>query len=105
MYPQTELTRLARRKGELRQRIGGHRDQCVAAAHRVTRPLVWLDRARDLWRQFPPETRHAAGSLGWLGLQAFSRHASGLHKLWEWTRLAVPALRILGRHRRSSRSA
>jgi len=66
MYPQQELALLADRKTILRQGITRRRDQCVADAIRVTKPLELLDRALILWRRIPPLVKLAAIPLGLL---------------------------------------
>jgi len=100
MYPQAELTRLARRKLELRQRIAVRRADCVTAATRATRPLVWLDRVLDLWRRIPPLARLAVVPLAGMALHAFSRRTPRLRLLLRWAPLAFGLLRSFRRSHR-----
>ncbi len=64
MYPHHELIRLAAHKAALRRKIALSRVQCTEAAVRVTRPLVWLDRAAAIVRQLSPLAILAAVPAG-----------------------------------------
>ena len=99
MYPQAELTQLARRNFDLRQRIAARRAECVAAATRVTRPLVWLDQALDLWRQISPLAKLAAVPMGWLAMRSLARRAPRLRKWLRWALLVAGVLRSFSRPR------
>ncbi|HZP59861.1 MAG TPA: hypothetical protein VFB27_06010 [Opitutaceae bacterium] len=60
MFPQQELTHLARHKQRLRARIAEERAACCAAVRSVTRPLRWIDRLHARWRGLSPLLRAAA---------------------------------------------
>ena len=92
MYPREKLIELAWRKGELRQRIAARRDQCVAGATRVTRPLVWLDQALDLWRQLAPFAALAALPLGEMLRRSIARRWPRLRQRLHWGSLLLGAL-------------
>ena len=83
MYPQGELTELARAKTALRRSIARHRAQCAETAAGASRPLAWLDSALDLWRRFAPFVAFAAGPLGRGAGAAFPRRKI-LRTLFSW---------------------
>jgi hypothetical protein len=95
MYPQGELTRLAALKAGLRERIGARRNECAAAAQVALRPLVWVDRARDLWRRFSPLAKTALLPLG----LALWRHRPATPRwpatLLRWAPAVLQLLQIL----------
>lgn len=92
MYPREELRELARRKAQLQQRIAARREQCAAAAICVTRPLVWLDQALEMWRRIPPFARLAALPLGRFLLRSFPRRPDRLRRLLRWGSLLAGVL-------------
>jgi hypothetical protein len=54
MYPQAELTELARAKAALRHSIAVRRRESAEALAVATQPLVWLDAGLGLWRRSAP---------------------------------------------------
>jgi len=95
MYPARELSRLAARKATLVHDIAGRRAQCATAARQVTRPLAWLDRVMDLWRQCPPLARVAAVPLACLALRAVVRRRRFIRAGLRWTPWLLGGLRVL----------
>ena len=93
MYPQRELSRLAGQKAALQRVIAVRRQECAAAAHRVTQPLVWLDRMLGLWRQFAPLLRIAAVPLGFVGARKLFPRLNFITKLVRWGPLIISAVR------------
>jgi len=90
MYPQSELTRLAACKAGLRRTIALRRSHCAAAAARVARPLVWLDRLVSLARRLAPL---AATPVILSLIQAFLPRGKRLAVLVGWGPLVLAALR------------
>ena len=98
MYPQTELTELARGKAELRQAIARRRAQCAAAASGATRPLRWLDTARTLWRNLSPLAGLAAWPLGAVAARAIFPGGKILRTLLRWAPPVFGAVAAFRRH-------
>jgi hypothetical protein len=98
MYPARHLTRLARQKRRLRERIGRSRTACAQAATRLARPLAWVDRARDLWRRAAPFAWAAALPLALLRRRSTPR-AGVFATLVRWAPLAVGLFRRFSRAR------
>jgi hypothetical protein len=99
MYPEGELTELARAKAALRRSIGHRRAQCAEAAAGASRPLAWLDSALDLWRRFAPFVAFAAGPLGRGAGAAFPRRKI-LGTLFRWAPAIFRAVSAFRRMRR-----
>lgn len=97
MYPQAELTALARRKEAVRRSIADHREQCVAAAAVAVRPLRWLDTALGLWRQFGPLALVAAVPLGAVAFKGRSSGSSIFRTVLRWAPSVIGAIRALRR--------
>jgi hypothetical protein len=108
MYPQAELTELARAKAALRQSIAGRRRESAEALAVATQPLVWLDAGLGLWRRFAPLAKGAVWPLGAVALPALFRPPKMIRG---WLRWAPPvvrallALRRLGRRRGAQTAA
>jgi hypothetical protein len=84
MYPERELTWLAIRKDALRLRIRLHRIQCAQDLGRISRPLEWLDRAREFLRRIQPVALFAAVPIGILAGRASSRPLRVLGSIARW---------------------
>jgi hypothetical protein len=54
MYPRGELDQLAERKRILQARIDVRRWECAAAAAQLTRPIKFIDRGVEVWRNIGP---------------------------------------------------
>lgn len=91
MYPQGELTELARRKETVRRRIADHREQCAEAAAVAVRPLRWLDTALGLWRQFGPLAQLAAVPLGAAAFKGRSSGSSIFRTVLRWAPSVIGA--------------
>lgn len=99
MYPEGELTAVARAKAALRRSIARRRVQCQATAADASRPLAWLDSALDLWRRFAPFVSFVAGPLGHGAGAAFPR-GKILGTLFRWAPTIFRALSAFRRMRR-----
>ncbi len=88
MYPAETLSRLARDKDLLRQRIARHRATCVTAAGRVAQPLAWLDQLVARWRRLPPLVRFTALPIGLALGRAALRHGR-FGRLLRWGPIAA----------------
>lgn len=99
MYPEGELTELARAKTALRRSIGHCRAQCVESAAGASRPFAWLDSALDLWRRFAPFVSFAAGPLGASAGAAFPRRKI-LGTLFRWAPTVFRAVSAFRKMRR-----
>jgi hypothetical protein len=95
MYPQRELTRLAVHKAALRRRIAWRRDQCTAAAARLSQPFIWLDRMRGFWRTLSPLASIAAVPLGLLVTRTLFPRQKMLGAVARWGPLVFGAVRGL----------
>lgn len=93
MYPRAELIRLAAHKAVLRGQIAQGRSQCVEAAARVRRPLVWVDKAAAFVRRFAPLVLCAAAPLGLLLRRPVFPRFKLLGALVRWGPLAFTAAR------------
>lgn len=82
------LKAAARHKSALRRRIAGRREECVASATRVLRPLGQLDAALALWRRVAPYARLAALPLGWLLFRRRPALSALLGAAWHWLKPA-----------------
>lgn len=86
------MKRLAVQKAELRARIALRRSQCRESVEQVLRPLAWLDRIRDFWRQVSPLAKLVFQPPGGAtGIK--STHWSGV--LFRWAPLVLGALRTI----------
>jgi hypothetical protein len=99
MYPTRELIRLGVHKRMLQRRITRRREECVAAAICIARPVAWLDRALASWRQLSPWIKLAAVPLGFLGKR--SGPSRPLSALLRWLPIISSVMRGLRavRHR------
>jgi hypothetical protein len=100
MYPQAELTELARAKAALRQSIAGRRRASAEALAVATQPLVWLDAGLGLWRRFAPLAKGAVWPLGAVALPALFRPPKMIRGWLRWAPPVVRALLALRRLRR-----
>jgi hypothetical protein len=96
MYPAQELRFLSERKASLKAVIAVRRLQCAEAAHRVARPLEWLDRVAAFWRRVSPIVQISALPLGFLVKKVFFRKHRILGSVAKWTPMVISALRGLG---------
>lgn len=64
MYPQAELTILARRKRALLLRIADRRDACVAQVKTLAHPFRWIGAVRRVWSAVSPFAKLAALPVG-----------------------------------------
>ena len=97
MYPQTELTELARAKAALRHSIAVRRRESAEALAVAMQPLVWLDAGLGLWRRFAPLAKGAAWTLGAVALHTLFRPPKMIRG---WLRWAPPVVRALWALRR-----
>lgn len=104
MYPQAELTELARAKAAVRESIACRRRESVAALAVVTQPLGWLEVAQGLWRRFAPFAKGAAWPLCAVALHAVFRPPKFLRALLRWTPPVFSAVMALRRLRRRDRA-
>jgi hypothetical protein len=102
MYPQGELTELARAKAGLREVIARRRAECAEAAARATRPLVWIDTALSLWRSLAPLVKLVALPLGAVATRAAVSRPGMLRTILRW---APPVLGAVAAFRRMQRPA
>ena len=100
MYPQRELNRLAFHKAALRQRLAGHRAQCVVAAARVAQPIHFVDKALAYWRQLSPLARLAAVPLGLFAARKVLPRLKWLGLAFRWGPAVFSAVRGLSSARR-----
>jgi hypothetical protein len=84
MYPRHELSEAASAKAALRTRIARRRAETAALLDRATRPLRWIDRARESWRQLGPLVRIATVPLGWWAARSAVRSRGLLGRLLRW---------------------
>jgi hypothetical protein len=97
VYAISELNRLAAHKRAVRARIVIRRTESALAAARAAHPLVWLDRAVDLWHKFRPMAKFAAVPVVWGLERAFFTRRSRLGRLLRWSSLIAGALRRFSR--------
>ena len=100
MYPQTELTELARAKAALRHSIAVRRRESAEALAVAMQPLVWLDAGLGLWRRFAPLAKGTVWTLGAVALRAVFRPPKMIRG---WLRWAPPVVRALWALRRLRR--
>lgn len=94
MYPSRELTRLAVHQANLRGRIAAGRTQCAAAATKLVRPLLLLDRVVDFWRRLSPLVRGAALPVGFLVQRALFRRRHWFRSRLRWGTLIFGVVRV-----------
>jgi hypothetical protein len=99
MYPHDELIRLDGHKAVLRHRIAGRRGHFAAAFAGVTRPLVWLDRVRELWRRVSPLAKLAALPVALVAKRVLFPRAKLLGTLLRWGPVMFGAARSFSRPR------
>jgi len=102
MYPQGELTELARAKADLRELIARRRAGCVEAAACAARPLVWIDTALSLWRSLAPLVKLAALPLGAVAARAVASRPGVFRTILRW---APPVLSAISAFRQMRRPA
>jgi len=95
MYPQAELTELARAKAALRHSIAVRRRESAEALAVATQPLVWLDAGLGLWRRFAPLVQGAARTLGAVALHALFRPPIMIRGWLRWAPAVIRALLAL----------
>lgn len=100
MYPTGELSRLARHKALVCQRISRRRDELAAAATEAMRPLTWLDRAVALWQQIKPLAKIAAIPLAMLAKKVFFPRFRIFSSLLRWGPAIFGAVRMATAMRR-----
>lgn len=100
MYPDGELTRLARHKAILRERISLRREEFAFAAAAAIRPLAWLDRVVALWRQIRPFAKVAAIPLALLAKKVFFPRFRIFTSLFRWGPAIFGAARLANAMRR-----
>ena len=93
MYPESELTALARRKAVMRRRIARHRGELAEAAGRVAKPLAWLDRAVAICRRISPLALLAALPLGFIVKRTVSPRLKIVGSLVKWAPIVFSAVR------------
>jgi hypothetical protein len=89
MSPSQELIRLADRKALLRRDIAVQRARCIEAARIVFRPVTWLDRAREFWRQISPWSGLALLPLGLLFRRRPGRKRGWFRMILRWAPVAI----------------
>jgi hypothetical protein len=102
MYPQEELSLLAGRKAELRQRIHDRRLECAEAFIRVARPLEMLDRVLSKWRKLSPMLKLAAVPRALLMKRWIAPRTRVLGSVLRWGPLVYGAVRGLTAARKLS---
>lgn len=112
MFPNEQLTDLARRKALLQAHIGLCRLECQATATELARPLVLVDRGIEFWRKISPFAKLAALPAGLLLSRFFGRsrpagrgRGGKFATLMSLLPLVVRGARILGAVRSASAAA
>jgi hypothetical protein len=77
MFPNQDLTDLARRKALLQANIALCRLDCRTAAAELTRPLALIDRGLAMWRRVSPAVKLFAIPAGLLVSRFFGRSHPG----------------------------
>lgn len=88
MYPQADLTILARRKQVLLMRIAVRRDVCVAQVKALAHPFRWIGAVQRVWNAISPWAKLAALPVGLVLVRKLS---PWLGRLVSW---APAALRV-----------
>ena len=94
MYPQTELTILARRKRVLLMRIAVRRDACVAQVKTLAHPFRWVGAVRRVWSAVSPFAKLAALPVG---LVLARKLSPWLGRLARWTPAVMQVYRAFCR--------
>ncbi|HEY8933446.1 MAG TPA: hypothetical protein VIM44_09055 [Rariglobus sp.] len=88
MYPQADLTILARRKQDLLTRISYRRETCAEQILALAHPFRWVGSVRRIWNAVSPFAKIAALPAGlMLGRKLFPG-------LLRWVRWAPAALKV-----------
>lgn len=96
MYPQAELTQLARKKSVLLDQIRARREDFSGQVVEALRPLMWVDWLYAKWREFSPVIKSMAAPLGDMVTQKLSRRTgSPVGGLFRWAPLAFTFFRSL----------
>lgn len=77
MFPNQDLTDLARRKALLQANIALCRLDCRTAATALTRPIALIDRGLAMWRRVSPAAKLFAIPAGLLVSRFFGRSRPG----------------------------
>ena len=99
MYPQGELTALARGKAGVRQSLARRRARYLEAAAAASEPLAWLDRAYRLWQRLAPFATFAAGPLAGVAARSIFPRFKLLGTLLRWVPGVFSALSAFRRTR------
>lgn len=94
MYPAQDLKQLAVHKAALRRKVTARREQCVAAAMCLAKPLEWADLALLVWRRLAPLARNGAGPAGLLLQGTRSPHLKLLRTVLRWWPLLAGIARL-----------
>ena len=104
MYPEGELTGLARRKARLRGSITRHRAECVEAISTASRPLTWVDTAYSFWRAIAPLAKLGIWPLGGAAARTFFPGQKILRFLLRWAPAAFSVFSAIKRTRKNSQA-
>ena len=103
MYPQAELTELARGKAARRQSIARHRVHCAATVTTVVLPLTWLDTASSMWRRFGPLAQLATWPLGAAVARSVLPGGKTVNTVLRWVPAVIGAVSAFRRFRSQSK--
>lgn len=96
MYPQTDLSYLARRKSDLRGRIHARRAACADELGRVLRPVAWAEELWAKWKAISPIVKFGAVPLGLLLKNRFFPKSRGvIGGLIRWGPMALNLFRSM----------
>lgn len=93
MYPERELIRLSVYKAALRRDIAVRRMRCAAAASRVVRPLVAVDRVVTVARRLPALAGWVAIAAAVLATGAAGWRTKPLRPILRWAPMVLGAWR------------
>ena len=76
------------------------REECVVAAERLTRPLLWLDRAAAWWKQVRPFAKLAAIPLALLAKRLIFPRIKVFRSAFRWGPAIFGAIKMASAMRR-----
>ena len=101
MYPRSKLVRLAERKELLRARIAVRRLECAEYACTISRPLAFIDRMAEKWRQISPWVTLIGIPVGIIVGRRMSKHGHDgkISAFLKYAPLVLQAVRLITKAR------
>lgn len=93
MFSDPQLTELSQRRAALHARIARRRVECAGAWQEASRPLDWIDRGRERWRQSSPWLKLAVVPVGMAVARTVFGRGRRLGRALRWLPVATSLAR------------